>query len=233
MGTKRLARTIIEGGRARRNVFERRHSNGQARAGVHAFERALGADAERWEDDAAPERTVVHVWQHDKLGAPRRWLRAQRGRRWDDIYAEIRARFDTRTIPGHHIVFDHLLREVDFGHEGRWHWSRGGLFVDDAGRLQQRAPRNPGWRRPRLVEPPARLLAWLGERRVGRRGGVWFWFVPVGEARPDEPRRYRQDVRLDPAETRRWECFFEPERRALTLVFDSAGRPVTAAAHLR
>ena len=112
MATKNLARTVIEGGRYHGNTTDRRASNGVQRRRVRRVAAALvsGTDA----DFAIfPVRKVVWRDFHDKLGPAKRWLASQVGRPWDKARSDLFARFDIRTTPGRHIVFDHLLPEVE------------------------------------------------------------------------------------------------------------------------
>jgi len=112
MATKNLARTVIEGGRYAGNTVARRASNGVQRTRVRGVSGALvrGADA----DSAVyPRREVVYRSFADKLGPAKRWLASQVGRPWNKARSELFARFDIRTTPGRHIVFDHLLPEVE------------------------------------------------------------------------------------------------------------------------
>ncbi|HEV8245813.1 MAG TPA: hypothetical protein VGP93_08590, partial [Polyangiaceae bacterium] len=96
MATKNLARTVIEGGRARYNRFRRRHSNGVERTHAHVLERELCRACEL--DDVVFEpREHVQRGFHDKLGPARRWLCSQVGRPWDKVRGELFMRFDART----------------------------------------------------------------------------------------------------------------------------------------
>src|SRR5438445_11892260 len=109
MSTKNLARTVIEGGRHRQNVWQRRWSNAQERTA----ERELsGLLRDRLDPDAVVYRKRTPVYQEfdDKLGPAYRWLEAQSGRPWNEVRSELFARFDTRTTAGRHIVFDHRLQ---------------------------------------------------------------------------------------------------------------------------
>src|SRR6186713_2975376 len=112
MATKNLARTVIEGGRSPGNTVDRRASNAAQRTRVRRVSGALlsGADA----DFAIyPMRKVVWREFNDKLGPAKRWLARQVGRPWNKARSDLFARFDVRTAPGRHIVFDHLLPEVE------------------------------------------------------------------------------------------------------------------------
>ena len=112
MATKNLARTVIEGGRAPGNTVDRRASNGVQRTNVRRVSDALvrGADA----DSAVyPRRPVIYRQFSDKLGPAERWLAGNVGRPWNKARSELFKRFDIRTTPGRHIVFDHLLPEVE------------------------------------------------------------------------------------------------------------------------
>jgi len=129
MATKNLARTVIEGGRTRGNTWHRRASNAVHRRKARHVSGALlsGADAEFTH---YPVRE--HVWREfaDKLGPAERWLEGQVGRPWNKARSDLFARFDIRTTPGRHIVFDHLLPEVEGPRRHRRNYvvDRGGIL---------------------------------------------------------------------------------------------------------
>jgi len=194
MSTKNLARTVIEGGRRRRNCWERRQSN--------ALER-------RWEAQASarllttvdPDEVVyerrpkVYAEFRDKLGPAERWLAGQVGRPWNAVRSELVQRFDTRTTAGRHIVYDHLLPSVGIGQR----WFLPGEFTVDGAGILKRWPRKR-WRSPfeRLVEPPEQDRLWIAARRVGLRGSAYFWFVQT------ESGAFRQAQRLTPEDVTRF-----------------------------
>jgi len=126
MATKNLARTAIEGGRTHYSKWRRRASNGVQRTHEHLLSGSLlsGADVE---SVVYPRREQIYRDFSDKLGPARRWLSSQVGRPWNKARSELFARFDIRTTSGRHIVFDHLLPEV----EGRW--ARRVFVVDRSG----------------------------------------------------------------------------------------------------
>ncbi len=131
MATKNLARTVIEGGRTHFSKWHRRASNGFHRTQVRLVSGALagGADVD---NVIYPRRPKAYRDFHDKLGPARRWLATQVGHPWNKARSELFARFDIRTTPGRHIVFDHLLPEV----EGR-RWARRDYVVDRFGILRK------------------------------------------------------------------------------------------------
>jgi len=112
MATKNLSRTVIEGGRTRGNTWQRRTSNGVQRSSALRVSGSLvsGADADF---TIYPVRRVVYPQFNDKLGPAERWLASQVGRPWNKARSDLFARFDVRTTPGRHIVFDHVLPEVE------------------------------------------------------------------------------------------------------------------------
>jgi len=131
MATKNLARTVIEGGRTRFSKWNRRASNGAQRTHEHLVSASLtsGADAD---NVVYPHRETAYRAFHDKLGPAERWLATQVGRPWNKARSELFTRFDTRTTPGRHIVFEHLLPEV----EGR-RWLQRDYVVDCFGILRK------------------------------------------------------------------------------------------------
>ena len=127
MATKRLERTVIEGGRSRYNKWERRHSNAQLRAKVRPQVARWARDPDSWDADVPGKRRTVWRDFSDKLGPVERWLYAQVGRPWRDVEGQILRKFDTRSLAGRHVVFDHLLPgswrgtpRDGWGVNGRW-----------------------------------------------------------------------------------------------------------------
>jgi hypothetical protein len=197
MSTKNLARTVIEGGRAHSNRWERRYSNARERA----HERVVSAGlltASDLDGVIYSPREVVYREFSDKLAPAERWLAGQVGRPWNKVRGELFARFDTRTTAGRHILFDHLLRSVNLGAPPTF--GRVRFTVDRHGMLRREAPYRP-WRSARwepLPEPQRVLEAWLGGRRVGSRGERLYWFVET------ESGAFRQHHLLNDVDAARW-----------------------------
>lgn len=178
MSTKNISRTIIEGGRARRNKFERYQSNAAERAELRAFcHKAAHADVENL---VTPSREKVGKDFRDKLGPIYRWLRTHLGQPWNAVYAKLLRTFDTRTTAGRHIVFDHVLRSVDYRHEeaNRGYYD---FYIDEAGLL--RLSERNRWQRWRRRDPnavkTAELVAWVQGRKVMDYGVSMFWMAPT------------------------------------------------------
>jgi hypothetical protein len=197
MSTKNLARTVIEGGRAGFNKWERRHSNGQHRAAEREAFTRLGN--EQSHDFVAPARKKVGRGFDDKLGAPLRWLERQVGRPWDLVLHDLLERFDPRTTAGRHIVFDHMLPWVKASDPCSAACAK--FDVDRHGLLRSRphGPRFSDWRGEEpLPRDRLELERWLDGRRVGARGDVLFWFTPTPGG------GYRQHRRLDAGDAVLW-----------------------------
>ncbi|HEY6558735.1 MAG TPA: hypothetical protein VI072_15735 [Polyangiaceae bacterium] len=200
MSTKNLARTVIEGGRAGYNKFERRHSNATQRTREREIEQALLNDADR-DEYAFPCRETVYRGFADKLSPAERWLERQIDRPWNKVQSEMFQRFDTRTTAGRHIVFCHLLRMVDLGTDGS-RWYRYEIFVDAYGILRRARHRHRVYaspeRRAPLPEPRQRLLQFLSGRRVAQVGSHFYWYTPTAAG------RFRQYRELNADEEARW-----------------------------
>lgn len=138
MATKRLERSVMEGGRYRSNKWERRATNTQVRRRVRAEVAMWTRDPEAWDASHASLRAPVCRNFRDKLGPAERWLHAQVGRPWTEVQGYILRSFDTRSIPGQHIVFGHLLPRPPWSTPAQgWRVHRRWLFrVDEDGRLQ-------------------------------------------------------------------------------------------------
>jgi hypothetical protein len=222
MSTKNLARTIIEGGRARYNRFER----GQSHREERALTRDALARAAQHEDGfdalAIGKRQKVYKRFDDKLAAPERWLRNQVGRPWHAVRAEMFARFDPRTLPGRHIIYCHMLRGVHMYWDPEltrpWLYRRDHLFVDRRGILRFH-PREARAREPGVQYRATYLASIMNERRVGGSGDALYWFViarrcvttdlmlrcaKLGNTAFMPHVHYRQDRRLTPDELAFW-----------------------------
>jgi len=202
VATKNLARTVIEGGRTRSNRYERRASHAPVRQSERTFANAVVKDPSI-ADSISPAR-LRPVWKEfrDKLGPLERWLRSHTGEPWDDVYSEIARRFDTRTVPGRHVVFCHLLPSV-----------RDQVFEVGPDRIlrecaRRRRHRGSFGRRGPEFEA---ALEFVKGRRIGRRGDRFFWFEPTFAA--GEPTgHFRQARCLTAAEERRWQALPEETR---------------------
>lgn len=114
MATKNLSRTVIEGGRVSGNKWDRRDSNKKHRGHNRNFANTARSLVDVEEAPVFPERDRVRKDFSDKLGPIYRWLRSQVGKKWDAIFSELTSKFDTRTVAGRHVIFDHLLRDITF-----------------------------------------------------------------------------------------------------------------------
>lgn len=202
MARRDLSRTVIEGGRYRYNKFQRRASHGTGRAREREWLDGVRADRDLADDGAPVDRPKVHRSFYDKLAVTRRWMRAQCGRAWDDVFSELMARFDPRTVAGRHIVFDHMLRDVrGGGHGDDWGYFRFEVAADGILRAL------PSWKELRKEPTPP---SWVAGRRAVKEGGRWWW---VGDrvvgpcarvavcryhhlVRSGVPQHYSRDTRL-------------------------------------
>ena len=170
MATKNLARTAIEGGRCGYYKMEVAARATGERAATRAFLDRVARDPEDADRLADPRRLPVRACFADKLSPVHRYLDANCGRPWSKVREELFARFDIRTTPGRHILFDHVLPDVE--EDRRWSPR---YAVDAHGMLRKVARR----RYPKNVwfdERPA--LRWLGDRRITRAGDRLMWWVP-------------------------------------------------------
>jgi hypothetical protein len=231
MATKRLSRTAIEGGRSRYNKHERRQSYADERARARDVLRKVLVDADLADEWGIEKRQKVGKDFADKLGPPKRWLRKQAGRPWDEVYSDLKRSFDPRTTAGRHLVYDHMLHWVDRGEVLRWR--RPELTVDNDGILREspltRRQHSESWR---VYRERQRALRWMAGRKVIDYGTVQFWAVPVERIRrplsPDAPKVdpkaifHCQDRRLDDDEARFWQRLSPEVRKELGVVRDGS-----------
>lgn len=209
MATKNLARTVIEGGRYFHNSFDRRLSNAEERAAWRATQSAIMGSADT-DCVLYPLRRQVYRCFRDKVRPAERWLGRQVGRPWDAVRSELFARFDARTTAGRHVLFDHLLTEVNLGDPASANYAD---FRVDEGGILRRARERRRYRNPQrfapLPEPKRTLEEWLAGRRIGERTPKLYWFVPTPAG------RFRQHHALSAADSRRFQALPEWYRQEL------------------
>jgi len=181
MSTHNLSRTTIEGGRCGHYKTDVRKRARQERAATREFLRAMKHDPESFEDCSPPLRQPETPCFADKLNPMLRFLESRIGEKWSEVRSELFAKFDTRTTPGRHVLFDHLLREVcescnlePDAPERRYK----NFFLDAEGRLRKFALPRFQRRRPPRCNCLA-VAAWLGSRKIGRCGKHFVWFEPA------------------------------------------------------
>ncbi len=112
MATRNIARTAIEGGRTASNTWRRRQSNRQVRHEERMRLRMLVREEDR-EDSLMPHRSQVEKEHADRLSVPTKWLiHHGLGKTPPEIAGMLLSAFDTRTLPGRHIVFSHLMGDL-------------------------------------------------------------------------------------------------------------------------
>jgi len=194
MSTKRLQRTVIEGGRHNSNKWDRRHSHADVRAKLKNYLADVMKDLEvAYEEDVEPIEPVYQGFT-DKLRPMYRWLRKQAGRPWAEVRSEVFEKFDTRTTAGRHITFDHLLKSVEVTpdltysllasrnrpDEFTTSYREYEFYVDDDGILREKTVLESPWKKEKVPAIDTKQLGnWLNGRIVGKVGNKLFWFTPA------------------------------------------------------
>lgn len=191
MGTKKLSRTAIEGGRTGRNKWERRNSHNTERTSERDFCQKVKIDPESADCLDITKKERIDKEFNDKLGPMYRWLNNQLGRPWDEVRSEIAQTFDTRTTAGRHITYDHLLSSVEvtpavwrYRHyyntgDDNTSYYRHDFFVSDEGILCKRQYISRDARYPKVPSfDTAHIANWLSGRTIGQVGDKFYWFVP-------------------------------------------------------
>jgi hypothetical protein len=201
MSTKKLSRTVIEGGRHSYNKWERRHSHAEVRAEERDYLKQVMSNLELAEELEIGEKRPVMKEFTDKLAPMYRWLETQVGRPWSEVRSEVFTKFDTRTTAGRHITFDHLLREIvetDSGFDNRGHipdpnipktthgryyyGSYASYYVDQTGilRAKEHSRYHQSWYWEKISDQEYKdAEAWLQNRMVGEKDGKLYWYVPT------------------------------------------------------
>jgi len=180
MTTKNLSRSGIEGGRTGHYKAECRKKIRQERAAWRTRATAIALDPEAWEDDVPAVRAPAIPDFDDKLSPMYRFLDSRVGRPWDGVRSELFSRFDTRTTPGRHVLFDHLLRDVSETPmpEGSSSWLYLRRYYRDEGGILRKDMRwAQRWRGSGPAFDLGAVARWLGARKVGRAGAGFAQYV--------------------------------------------------------
>ena len=183
VSTKNLARTVIEGGRTSGYKIDVRDAKRSERASERSYLRAVQKDGDAADALPTPARTHVGKSFADKLNPIYQFLDSRIGKSWAKVRAEMFARFDTRTTPGRHIVFDHILGTVaeTGGVLDRFRYIR--YVVDKQGRLQKNKERTRYARyRPLEAVDWDAITEWLGNRQITPCGERFAWMIPTRDA---------------------------------------------------
>lgn len=188
MSTKNLSRTVIEGGRTGYYRAECDRYIREERAASRVYLRDLIVDPSLHEDGdhLAPIRRPSNPDFKDKTSPLYRFLDSRVGEDWNATRSELFERFDIRTTPGRHVLFDHLLRDVVVNSDPdsverqrylRYHVDAGGVLRKDRwDPWHGTRPAKPKHARNFNLETVAR---WLGSRKIGRCGKGFALFVPA------------------------------------------------------
>ncbi|HVI41291.1 MAG TPA: hypothetical protein VM577_11585 [Anaerovoracaceae bacterium] len=187
MSTKKLDKTAIEGGRINGYKYERKQSLRSARRGVKQVLQSI-RDYEDVCEVEFPEREKSTYWDgekfKDKLSPVYRWIETRVGLPWDETHSLMRKRFDARTTPGRHILFDHMLNQIWTSQDHTTLQSEyREYYVDGYGILRKnedyrnRYGYSSEWKKAHAERPS--LGPWLQGRLVDKIGEVLYWFEPV------------------------------------------------------
>lgn len=193
MSTKSLARTPLEAGHYGGGNSRRNGQNHGPRRTVRAQQREKLNRYLDEDSDVHVNEPRAHTRNADRLGAVKRWIISQAGRRWSDVYSDIATKFDFSTMAGRHIL-QHIEGYVDFreDHTWRpWRWNNGvdvyyPVYVDDTGMLLRNPyyhgfVSSPSRREYKATQAESKRLRdamekWSRGRSLGREGAVYFWF---------------------------------------------------------
>lgn len=216
VSTKRLSRTVIEGGRYHYNKLERRRSHRKPRHEGRRICTALALDPDLADVVTFQRRQPIGHHFRDKLAPAERWLRAQTGRLWCEVEGEILSRFDVRSLAGRHIVYDHLLPARSWESIAGWRVHRRGRFFVDAAGVLRFAPLV---RSRRSFRCGRCALRFAGDRLVGKRGERTYWLEPTMPPEVHAYVPYRQARELSAEERRAYDAL-GCGRDAITRVLD-------------
>ncbi len=185
MSTKKLSRSVSEGGRS--NKKYRKLSQSSYRASERQYLNDVSSDIDNYYDYDIEPRENQRDYSGCKISPVRRWINKQIGRVWNDVYSEIVQKFNNSIIDGRGIK-DYLKWMVDvnedpsdikYGLDHTTSSRRGQFYVDDDGILRNKKYVSPHWRRKLPKFDTTKIASWLNGRVVGKVGNKLFFFCPI------------------------------------------------------
>jgi len=175
MATKNLAKTILEAGRIDRYKVNNEKSKRSIRTEERNYLSRVKNDPEAADSIAPPRQKKIYKLQGDKLGAVYKFLDSWVGKSWNRAYSDMKKKFNPKSLPGYHVMYDHIMKDVhpnedSLRHRYGSHWSDQ-YWVDDNGILRKK----PQARRGKFAIGP--VVSWLSNRRLGKFGQKYYWFV--------------------------------------------------------
>lgn len=179
MSTKKLSRTIVEGGQKRFEKFDRNYQHRSMRSKERQYLQKVKNDPEYCLDNDIKDVRVVIKNFNDRLAPLDRKLEQSIGRKWDDVWSELNKEFDSRTIKGWHLLYGHVLplfnpRYFSFYKE---------YILDENGIICKNNNDYLQWKKE-LIEKrlwfkqnSKNLITWVGNKKIRYVDGVLYWFV--------------------------------------------------------
>lgn len=181
MSTKKLSRTIIEGGRDNYGKFDRNRQHRSMRSKERQYLQKVKIDFEYCLENDIGEIRKSNERFTDKLAPLNRKLEQSIGRKWDDIWSELNKEFDFRTIKGWHLLYGHVLPL--FFINSRFNKK---YCIDENGVIQKNSIRENYYlqlekdrieKKSWFKENSKNLIKWLNKRKIRYIDGILYWFV--------------------------------------------------------
>lgn len=190
MATKRLDRSVLEGGRTEEYRHNRRTMNRTLRRREKFMCRQMRdmAHDEELLDEIDVQPVLPAIQWHtnkftDKLNPIYRFLDKHHGQPWDEVWSKLTKLFDVRGLAGYHVLIQHVWDEVMPLENPNWRWRRwvdehGTLIVErklnkSSNKLQKASIEIAPWQRRSLARAKFERVA--RGRTYEYLNGRWFW----------------------------------------------------------
>lgn len=151
MSTKDKSKTALEAGTAKVSRYYLRLERKTQRVKRKQICKQITNDVELAEEFFDPKSSVSKCFS-DNVSFLQKYLQSKVGEVWDDVRSEIVKEFDSRSIAGKHILYDHILRSVvssgtGYDKDANFYWDESvkvvnrfrtrDFYVDQNGILQE------------------------------------------------------------------------------------------------
>lgn len=174
MSTRKLSRSIVEGGRANRS--ERRAEIKSERAEQKAFLAKCVLDPEYSDEDFITEMRPVRKEFNDRFGAFTRYIDSNIGRSWNNVYSELKEKFSEESMKDWHMML-HMKQSIDIHGEYKvgFYWPT--YYVDSDHILRKRKKEKFKFKADLSQERANDIVRWLDKRFIHMVDGVLYWYV--------------------------------------------------------
>lgn len=182
MSTKSLNRSVHEVGHGRSYNKDRKFENKALRARERAYISDLKKNPDACDEIADPEIGDLWTWHNSTLTPVFRWLRAQDGRQWNEVYSELCQKVSIEDKAFKWLEYRiHKFGTPNYSEDQSIFYHKNTFYIDENGTFHKAKKIAKPKRQPSKYTK-AQIAEWLNGRIVGKVGAKIYWFHIVSDS---------------------------------------------------